>query len=103
MSEIRLLPDYIIDKIAAGEVVENPASVVKELIENSLDAEAYNLDWRLKTEESFNKLGRTVKDPPLRPCFCQTRTSTILRNHLSIFNYGFRGEASLDSFSCDSD
>jgi len=99
MGRIRVLSDVVANQIAAGEVVERPASVVKELLENSLDAQATRI--RIEVEGGGRKLIRIadnghgmVRDDALlafeRHATSKLRTSDDL---LSIATLGFRGEA----------
>ncbi len=99
MGRIRVLPDQVANQIAAGEVVERPASVVKELLENSLDAGATRI--RVEVEAGGRKLIRIVdnghgmvRDDALlafeRHATSKLRSSDDL---LSIATLGFRGEA----------
>jgi DNA mismatch repair protein MutL len=99
MGRIRILSDLVANQIAAGEVVERPASVVKELLENSLDAGATRI--RIEVEAGGRKLIRIsdngygmVRDDALlafeRHATSKLRTSDDL---LSITTLGFRGEA----------
>ena len=99
MGRIRVLPDQVANKIAAGEVVERPASVVKELLENSLDAGAAEL--RIEVEAGGRRLIRVVDDGcgMLRDdallAFERHATSKLrdVKDLLSIATLGFRGEA----------
>src|SRR5262244_1168716 len=99
MGRIRVLPDQVANKIAAGEVVERPASVVKELLENSLDAGA--TDLRIEVENGGRRLIRIVDDGcgMLRDdamlAFERHATSKLrdVKDLLSIATLGFRGEA----------
>jgi DNA mismatch repair protein MutL len=99
MGRIRILSDDVANKIAAGEVVERPASVVKELLENSLDAGASHL--RIEVESGGRRLMRVTDDGcgMLRDdamlAFERHATSklTSAKDLLSISTLGFRGEA----------
>jgi DNA mismatch repair protein MutL len=96
---IKILPDHVINKIAAGEVVERPASVVKELIENSIDAGA--TDISIDIEEAGRRLiritdnGSGMSNEDARTAFLRHATSKITDDSdlESIRTMGFRGEA----------
>lgn len=99
MGRIRILSDNVANKIAAGEVVERPASVVKELLENALDAGAQDL--RIETEAGGRRLIRIVDDGHgmLRDdallAFERHATSKLssVDELEAIATLGFRGEA----------
>src|SRR5579863_3659373 len=99
MTRIRILAEHVANKIAAGEVVERPASVVKELLENALDAGARSI--RVEVESGGKRLIRIIddgcgmnRDDALlsfeRHATSKLRTADDL---LSIATLGFRGEA----------
>ncbi len=99
MSRIRILPETVANKIAAGEVVERPASVVKELLENSLDAGAKSV--RVEVESGGKRLIRITDDgcgmlhDDALLAFERHATSKLKSadDLLSISTLGFRGEA----------
>src|SRR5215472_8537163 len=99
MNRIRLLPDHVANQIAAGEVIERPASVVKELVENALDAQASRVTVEIQAggrslvRVTDDGSGMSRDDALL--CLERHATSKILRAEdlSAIATMGFRGEA----------
>lgn len=96
---IKLLPDHVANQIAAGEVIQRPASIVKELLENSLDAKATHI--KLIVKDGGKTLVQVVDDgigmseTDARMCFERHATSKIAKAEdlFHIRTMGFRGEA----------
>ena len=95
---VRVLPDFLVNQIAAGEVVENPASVVKELVENALDAGADQIVVDIvdggRTSISVVDNGRGMGRDDLSRAILRHATSKLPTDDLTNITYmGFRGEA----------
>ena len=99
MGQVQALPDEVINHIAAGEVVERPASVVKELLENALDAQAHTIVVTVQSggtalvQVDDDGIGMDAKD--VVQCFTRHATSKIrnLQDLGRLTTMGFRGEA----------
>ena len=99
MAKIQLLDQKTIDNIAAGEVIERPASVVKELVENAVDAKANAVTVEIKdggmTLIRVTDNGIGIPKDQVKTAFLRHATSKIrsVEDLLSVSSLGFRGEA----------
>ncbi|MGN1235660.1 MAG: DNA mismatch repair endonuclease MutL [Christensenellaceae bacterium] len=99
MAKINILPAVVFNRIAAGEVVDRPYSVVKELVENSIDAGAKNIDISIekggKASVTVTDDGSGIEREDLRSAFLPHATSKIAtaEDLERIMTLGFRGEA----------
>ena len=105
MPEIKVLPEDVVSKIAAGEVIERPASVLKELIENSLDSGASRIEIEIKKAGRglirVHDDGRGMDREDLRLALGRHATSklNVFDDLYSLATFGFRGEALYSIFA----
>ena len=98
-NKIQLLPEHLIDQIKAGEVIERPASIIKELLENSIDANSTKIDIHICNNGldliSVTDNGDGISCDDLPYAFCRHATSKITKfdDLYRLHSYGFRGEA----------
>ncbi len=99
MNKINLLPENVINQIKAGEVIDSPAGIIKELIENSIDSKATNIDLHL-IENGIEQItiednghGINFKDLPLAFCRHATSKLSTFKDLYQLNSLGFRGEA----------
>ena len=96
---IKLLPDHIANQIAAGEVIQRPASVVKEMVENAIDAGATKIDVYIKdagkTLIQIVDNGKGMSTFDAQMCFERHATSKVSKAEdlFTLTTKGFRGEA----------
>ena len=96
---IQLLPDAVANQIAAGEVIQRPASVIKELVENSIDAGATRIDVLVvdagRTSIQVIDNGKGMSETDARLAFERHATSKIRQANdlFALQTMGFRGEA----------
>ncbi|MDH5533290.1 MAG: DNA mismatch repair endonuclease MutL [Candidatus Pacebacteria bacterium] len=99
MGNIKQLTNEVIAIIAAGEVAERPSQILKELIENSLDANSKNIEIRLENSGldliSITDDGMGMSESDLKKCFLKHTTSKIITKEdlARVGSFGFRGEA----------
>ena len=108
MGKIHELTNVLADQIAAGEVIERPASIVKELVENSLDANSKRIDIIVENSglDSIRVIddGSGIADDDVKIAFKRHATSKITtrRDLFKVRTMGFRGEA-LPSIASEAD